>query len=80
VIIKKQKIYKKQLKCVFFLLSTYKIWESIGFTSENSKKKLQILTFLAILFLKNMFRARKKIPSVTSRRRRRRWQKFVPHL
>jgi hypothetical protein len=46
---------------MIFLLSTYKIWESIGFTSEKTKKIFTNFNVLAIL----------KIPSVTCRRRRR---------
>jgi hypothetical protein len=42
----------------WFLLSSYEIWESIGFTSEKSFFFLQILTFYIILYLKNMIRAK----------------------
>jgi hypothetical protein len=43
-----------------FLLSSYEIWESIGFTSGKSKKKIAFFHVLGLIYLKNMFRAIKK--------------------
>jgi hypothetical protein len=51
---------KKSVIFFGFLLSSYEIWESIGFTSEKSIFFLQISTFYIILYHKNMIKAKKE--------------------
>jgi hypothetical protein len=60
-----------------FLLSSYEIWDWFHFRKIKTQLLL-IFTFYTIFYLKNMIRAKKIFPSVTCRRRRP--QKFVPHL
>jgi hypothetical protein len=61
-----------RIQISIFLLSSYEIWENIGFTSGKSNFLFAFFHFLGLIIPKKHVKSEKKIPSVTRRCRRRR--------